>query len=79
MGRSHMNQLRKQAGEIRDDVRKNAQRVIDEAEKRNELLKEKLSDEKCSAETAIELDKAIRENEKMILSATEELNKLLHR
>ena len=79
MGRSHMNQLREQAAEIRDDVRKNAQRVIDEAEKRNELLKKKFYAEECSAETAIELDKAIRENEKTILSATEELNKLLHR
>ncbi len=43
MGRSQMNQLIKEAGEIRDDVRKNAQRVIDEAEKRNELLKKKNS------------------------------------
>lgn len=79
MGRSHMKQLREQAAEIRSDVRKNAQRVIDEAEKRNELLNKKLSAEECSAETVIELNKAICENEKTILSATEELNKLLHR
>ena len=78
MGRSHLNQLRKQAGEIRDEVRKNAQSVIAEAEKRNKLLDKKLFAEECSAETAIELDKAIRENEKTILSAIEELNKLLH-
>ena len=76
MGRSQMNQIIDEVGEIRDEVRKNARRVIDEAEKRNELLKKKFYAEECSAETAIELDKAIRENEKTILSATEELKKL---
>ena len=76
MERSQMNQIIDEVGEIRDEVRKNTQRVIDEAEKRNELLKKKFYAEECSAETAIELDKAIRENEKTILSATEKLKQL---